>query len=198
MLKEHFIIGAGWSIFCVLHSVLADGGLKKKLAVSKPKLFTYYRLFYTLFAFASMAAVLLYQFSIPSLLLFNNSGWIYFFGWAITVTGGAIMLICIKKYFLSLSGLKSLVAHQVVANELRIDGIHRYVRHPLYLGTFLFIWGAWLVYPGLSFLIANVIITIYTLLGIILEEKKLVQEFGEDYKNYMKKVPRILPFRRVI
>jgi protein-S-isoprenylcysteine O-methyltransferase Ste14 len=114
----------------------------------------------------------------------------------VSVTGLLIMGICIKKYFLSLSGLKSLFQEKP-AHELMIGGIHRYVRHPLYLGTFLAIWGGFLVYPVLSFFISNVVITLYTLTGITFEEKKLVAEFGPAYETYRQQVPKLLPaFRR--
>lgn len=108
-----------------------------------------------------------------------------------------IMLVSIKKYFMSLSGIKTLVAEQPVANELRIDGVHKYVRHPLYLGTFLFIWGLFILYPLLSLLVANIIITVYTLIGIVFEEQKLKKEFGIAYTEYQKQVPKIIPsFKR--
>ena len=104
------------------------------------------------------------------------------------------MIICIKKYFLSLSGIKSLFENKAVANELRIDGIHKYVRHPLYLGTFIFIWGIFLVYPYLSLFIAFSIITLYTVFALRFEEEKLVAEFGDAYLDYKVKVPAIIPF----
>ena len=78
-----------------------------------------------------------------------------------------------------------------------ISDIHKLVRHPLYLGTFTFIWGLWLLFPTLSLLIANFIITVYTLIGIRFEEKKLVELFGENYTRYQQSVPKILPFKRV-
>lgn len=93
---------------------------------------------------------------------------------------------------MGLSGLRSLVQEENYS-ELHISGIHRYVRHPLYLGTFLFIWGLFIVFPTLSLLISNSVITIYTLIGIKLEEKKLVLEFKEQYKAYQKTVPKLIP-----
>ena len=93
---------------------------------------------------------------------------------------------------MNLSGLRSL-AIEDFSNELQITGIHKYVRHPLYLGTFMFIWGLFLVIPLLSLLIANVIITVYTLIGIELEEKKLLSEFGENYRLYRQTVPKLIP-----
>jgi methanethiol S-methyltransferase len=113
------------------------------------------------------------------------------------LSGLLIMLISIKKYFMSLSGIKTLVAEEPPTNELRIDGIHKHVRHPLYLGTFLFIWGLFILFPLLSQMIANVIITVYTLIGIIFEEQKLQKEFGRAYFDYQKQVPKIIPsFKR--
>ena len=96
------------------------------------------------------------------------------------------------KYFFQLSGLRSLV-RETKTNELMITGIHKYVRHPLYAGTFVFIWGLWVLLPSVALMISNFIITVYTLIGIGFEEKKLVNEFGEAYKKYMKEVPMIIP-----
>ena len=117
---------------------------------------------------------------------------VFTLGLLLTTAGFILMAICIKKYFLSLSGLKSLL-NEKHSNELIISGIHRHVRHPLYLGTFAFIWGLWLLFPTASFLISNAIITVYTLLGISLEENKLVDEFGDQYRRYQQTVPRLLP-----
>jgi protein-S-isoprenylcysteine O-methyltransferase Ste14 len=78
-----------------------------------------------------------------------------------------------------------------------ITGIHRYMRHPLYTGTFLAIWGAWVLFPFLSLLLSNAVITGYTLLAIRLEEEKLVAAFGDDYKAYQQRVPKLLPHWRI-
>ena len=106
------------------------------------------------------------------------------------------MILCIQKYFISLSGLRSLI-NEKSSDILMINGIHRYMRHPLYLGTFLFIWGLFLIQPYLSLLIANTIITVYTLIGIGFEENKLVEEFGEQYTQYKKNVPKLFPFIKI-
>ena len=100
----------------------------------------------------------------------------------------------IKKYFSSLSGLRTFFIDEVkTGNRLIITGIHRYVRHPLYTGTFLFIWGLFILMPLASLLISNFIITIYTLIGIRFEEEKLIKEFGLPYVEYQKRVPKLIP-----
>ena len=194
MIIQHLILAFLWIIFCVLHSVFADSRVKKNFNKLLGRYFVYYRLFYTIFAFLTFGIILFYQFSIFSPLLFSQHSLTTIAGVIIAGSGLIIMIICIKKYFLSLSGLMSLFNTPKAKQELLVNGIHHFLRHPLYLGTFLFIWGLWMIYPYWSLMIANTIITIYTLIGIGFEEKKLEEEYGEPYRNYKKTVPRLIPF----
>jgi protein-S-isoprenylcysteine O-methyltransferase Ste14 len=77
--------------------------------------------------------------------------------------------------------------------NLRINGLNRFVRHPLYSGTILFVAGCFLWYPGLANLVSFFCITCYILIGIKYEEKKLIRFIGNDYKNYASNVPMIVP-----
>jgi len=192
MVEKHLILAFLWLLFCVLHSVLASVGLKQKLAAAMGAHFKHYRLGYTLFAFVTLGVVVYYQLKMASPLLFTPNTFTYIIGIAIGITGLVIMGVCIKKYFLSLSGLKSLF-QESPTSTLMLTGIHRFVRHPLYAGTFMAIWGGFIVLPLLSLLIANFIITVYTLIGIALEEKKLEAEFGAAYQTYKQKVPKLFP-----
>lgn len=196
MNKEHLLLGLGWLLFCALHSILASVTVKQTAQRSFGKSYKHYRLFYTLFAFLTLGIVLYHLIFLKSPYLFEAGTVSYVIGGIITAAGLVIMAICIKKYFMSLSGLKSLFQEHPT-NELMIQGIHRYVRHPLYLGTFIFIWGLLVLFPTLSGLISNIFITGYTLIGIELEERKLIAEFGNDYKTYQKTVPKLLPLRRL-
>ncbi|RYY98847.1 MAG: isoprenylcysteine carboxylmethyltransferase family protein [Chitinophagaceae bacterium] len=192
--EPHLLLGFFWILFGVFHSVLASGRFKRALFKRLPGLRPYYRVAYILFAFASFGAVLWYQLRIDSPRLLPPA-WRPL-GWTLGALGALLMAVCIKKYFLSLSGLRSLFEHRELAPELRIDGVHRYVRHPLYLGTFLFIWGLFFLFPTLSLLIGNIVIHGYTLLGIRYEEAKLLKDFGDSYRDYQRRVPRLLPLGR--
>jgi protein-S-isoprenylcysteine O-methyltransferase Ste14 len=191
MILNHVILAALWIIYCVLHSVMASEGIKKKLR-RKMKNYKWYRLWYTLFAFVFLVVIVDYQVMMPTIELFNRSYFSFILGFVVSFAGSVLMLVCIQKYFMSLSGLRSLIVENF-SNQLQVTGVHKYVRHPLYLGTFLFIWGLFLLLPFLSLCIANVVITLYTLIGIELEEQKLVLEFGEDYRQYQREVPKIIP-----
>lgn len=197
MNTQHLMLAVLWAVFCALHSLLASLWWKRNLQGMMGGLFRYYRLFYSLFAFASLGAVLYYQLSLTTPLIFRGNTLSIGSGIFISTGGLCIMMICIRKYFLNLSGIKSLYLNDDQAtNQLQISGIHRYVRHPLYSGTFLAIWGFWLLYPTLSLLVADLVITAYTLLAIGWEEQKLEAEFGDQYRRYKQQVPRLIPLLR--
>ena len=78
--------------------------------------------------------------------------------------------------------------------HLDTTGIHQFVRHPLYLGTLLFVWAWFLFSPLVTNLITCIMISLYIWIGMYFEEKKLVQEFGAEYISYQQRVPMIIPF----
>lgn len=193
MTLQHILLVVFWISYGVLHSVLASAAVKKYCKRRWGKNFVYYRFVYNIFAFAGLAAIAWYQFSVETVYLFGPVLLLQLVGTMVSIAGLILMIICIKKYFTGLSGLLNIKQKETQPTALIISGVHRYVRHPLYLGTFVFIWGFWLVFPLLSLLLSNTIITLYTLVGIELEEKKLIADFGDDYKTYREKVPRIIP-----
>jgi protein-S-isoprenylcysteine O-methyltransferase Ste14 len=112
------------------------------------------------------------------------------------ICGSVIMGIIIRKYFSTVKNMHDLMYDNSIP-VLFQKGLHGFVRHPLYLGTFLLIWGLFLILPYGSLLLTNLIITLYTILGIGYEEKKLELVFGEKYIRYKKEVPMLWPkFRK--
>ena len=119
-----------------------------------------------------------------------------FSGYFLMFIGGGMMAICIRKYFFNLSGVDVFFKKKISGSlTLEVNGLHRLTRHPLYLGTLLFAWGFFLAWPYPQHLIANVVMTIYVMIAIGWEEKKLVQEYGNAYKEYAEKVPRLIPWK---
>jgi len=166
----------------------------KKWIAHRWKFYTkYYRLCYSVFAVISLVIILWCQFFVESFLLFKNP-WLRFgIGLPLALLGSVLMAICCGHYLLHLLGLEVFVEKDAVP-VLKTNGLHSYVRHPLYLGTFIFLTGLFCCFPLLSNLIAATIIIAYTLIGIRLEEKKLLLEFGKAYSAYQKKVPMLIPF----
>lgn len=189
---QHIVLIAGWLTYCALHSILANDRVKEKIVRFMRLSKANYRLLYNIFAFVSLGAMLYYQFSIPSTMLFYNS----FLGmWAapiITLTGLTGMIMCIVKYFRQLSGIREIQLDKVPI--LETTGMHKFVRHPLYISTFVFLIGLFFYKPLLSNLFAVVIIIVYTIIAIRFEEEKLIKEFGDQYEEYKRRVPMLIPF----
>lgn len=196
-ITQHFFLAAGWIVFGILHSVLASDSWKSHVQKVMGIYFKWYRPLYSLLAFIQIGLLLWFQFTIESPLLWSYSNpWLYLPALALLVAGLIIMAISIKKYFLNLSGIDVLLNIEP-DRSLQVRGMHRYVRHPLYLGTLLFIWGLALLLPLVAHFMSATIITLYTLIGTRLEEKKLLAEYGEEYAAYSKKVPMIIPLKNL-
>ena len=76
---------------------------------------------------------------------------------------------------------------------LTISGPYRWVRHPLYFFVLVIIWSC----PDLTFdrLLFNILWTVWIYIGAFFEERDLVADFGEVYREYKRKVPMLIPSR---
>ena len=69
--------------------------------------------------------------------------------------------------------------------------LYRIVRHPMMLGLVLAFWAT----PCMSVghLVFAVGMTIYVLVGITMEERSLVHQFGDQYRDYQRKTAMLIP-----
>ncbi len=193
MAAQHSILAISWIAYCVIHSLLASTGCKLFFKKISGKFFRYYRLIYTILAGITLALLFCYQLSFQSPQLLHSEFMKYLALITLILPGLFLMSVSIYKYFRLLSGIQSLFVAKPLA-QLRIDGIHKYMRHPLYLGTLLFTWGMFFIFPLVSNFIVAFVLSLYVIIGIRFEEKKLVLEFGESYKAYQRNVAMLVPF----
>ena len=188
----HFLLLLYWLLYSAVHSLMAGIWFKKGVQKLTGSYYKYYRLFYSIFAAITLILLLIYQFSRTSPALYETQTVHYLLAIPLVIVGMIVMGICIRKYFVNLSGVDVFIK-SAKPGTLEKTGLHAYVRHPLYSGTLLFVWALFIIFPWVSNLIAAAVITLYTLIGIRIEEQKLFQEFGESYRSYASSVPMLIP-----
>src|SRR5258708_5985577 len=112
MIANHILLAAAWTSYCILHSVFASLWFKGKVQKLLKEDYRHYRLLYTLFAFIGFLTIIFFQVSIISPPIFKITTTSKIVGGLIGLTGLVIMLLCIKKYFMQLSGLKELIQNR--------------------------------------------------------------------------------------
>lgn len=82
------------------------------------------------------------------------------------------------------------------SGEVLADGPYRYVRNPLYLGSFLSIVALAILMPPSGAAVSLLLLAIFLLRLILAEEAFLIPRLGQPYAAYCKAVPRLLPSLR--
>jgi len=80
--------------------------------------------------------------------------------------------------------------------ELITDGPYAYCRHPFYLSLMVNQLSIPIMLTSWPGLLAYMVLLFGWYVLIRLEEKELIEYWGDSYLEYMRKVPAILPFRR--
>lgn len=193
-----FILAVLWILWCVVHSgmisVTATGYLKRRLG----RRFCIYRLVFNLVAVATLMPVIAFERSLQGPILFRWEGFWILFQVLLLISAVLLFLAGAKHYdLLQFSGLRQLKtgsSHNALTETGELDptGILHITRHPWYLGAILFIWTRDV---NTSALVTNIILTLYLIVGTVLEERKLLIEYGEDYRRYQKSVSMLIPIK---
>ncbi len=80
--------------------------------------------------------------------------------------------------------------------RLVTDRLYAYVRHPQYLGLFIALFGEGIIHWPTVFSVGlfPVVIVVYYFLARR-EERVMLGEFGDEYRNYMERTPMFIPRR---
>jgi methanethiol S-methyltransferase len=112
-----------------------------------------------------------------------------FVGWLIVF--GSTFLINHFELFGLHQVANNLTGRPMPTPRFRTPLLYGFVRHPLYLGFIIAFWAA----PTMTFghLLFAAVTTAYILVAIQLEERDLVDVFGDDYRRYKTRVSMLVP-----
>jgi len=122
-------------------------------------------------------------YSHPVIELWRNIGWVCL--WTSAVFGW-LPIFTFKKF----GGVKDKDSY-VKTSILVTRGVYSIVRHPQYLAGILISLGLFMIAPHWSNFTLGFFNAILYISGIFQEEKKLIDKFGDAYREYMQRVPRL-------
>ncbi|MDZ4713990.1 MAG: isoprenylcysteine carboxylmethyltransferase family protein [Cytophagales bacterium] len=183
-----YMLGVGWIVYFSLHSVLASQSVKRDAERLWKGAGRYYRIFYNSVAVVGLVALLMLNGALQSPYYFDREGWVRFLSLVFTTFGVMTIQLAFRQY-----KLKAFLGFGEEEGVMKIQGILKWVRHPIYSGIILVTLGFFLFIPNLPTLVTCASIFLYLPVGIYLEEKKLIAYFGQDYLDYRKRVPMVLP-----
>jgi methanethiol S-methyltransferase len=197
---DYLVLALLWIAYCAIHSALisirATDFFKRVLDTR----YCCYRLFFN--AFSVITLILLLQYSRAprfqgSLLLIWSGSW-RIARYILVFTALALIFSGLRHYsisqFLGIHQIRSRQSASALTESGDLDstGVLGCIRHPWYLAVFILLW---MSDQNTGAIIINSILSAYLVIGTLLEERKLVLEFGDRYREYQQKVSMFIPLK---
>lgn len=198
--RTYLSVALVWSAYLALHSAMISITLINVLRSVLGGGFRFYRLFFNLVAIATLVPVVLYSRGVKGEMLFAWDGYLVVLKWAF-IAGSVLLFVAGSRHYdmLQFLGVRQIRsgARQTLINRsgaLDATGVLGLIRHPYYTATILLFWASDL---DTTALVINVVVTVYVVIGTLLEERKLRLEFGEGYRSYQARVSMFVPWKWV-
>ena len=195
--SKYLILSLLLILWCVLHSAMISIAVTEYVKKRLGSNYRFYRVFFNLISILTLIPVALFAHSAQTPAIFQWSGYMRL-GQAL-IFGFAVLFFFLGwrhydiRQVIGIKQIREGTADRAITEtgELDTSGVLGMTRHPWYLATMLLIWARQM---DVAAIIVNVILTSYLIVGTYLEEKKLLREFGENYRNYQNKVSMLIPF----
>jgi len=189
---SHLIFILGLVVFAMLHSFLALPSIKARIMRFTGLNQSAYRLGYNIISLLVFGWVMMAD--RHSSVLYEISGATRYIFYSIQAALLVALVSClVNTGIISFLGLDALMGKtgDRVPQPLATQGWYRIVRHPLYLLSILFMF----MNPVMTvrWLLLSCMATLYFIIGALIEEKRLLKEYGEAYNRYREQVPFIVP-----
>jgi len=194
MLSSVLVLTAFFVMWALVHSLLASLPLKNwTRRVFGAGVDRWYRLAFNAFAGITILPIFPMLATLPDRTLYVVPA-----TWRWLMMGGKVLALAgLVGSFLQTGPLHFLGLSQLFASKpaqtspLEGRGFYCYVRHPIYSFSLLLLW----LTPAMTvnLLTVYILITLYFYVGSFHEERRLLAEFGDAYRDYQQQVPRLIP-----
>jgi methanethiol S-methyltransferase len=185
--------------YCFLHSYLISIRFTKLMMRMLKSYYAFYRLFYVIISTVLLIPVFhLTNYWASEVIITYHPPW--------SIVRYAVIIFSLAVFFkaflfdydsLSFFGIRQILNFRKKSTNqeggIKKRGLLGIVRHPMYSALILFLWCQNF---RLSDIVVNSVLTAYVIIGTLLEERKLVLEFGASYVQYQKEVPMLIPFTK--
>ena len=194
----YVIIALLWTGYCALHSYLISVRFTRLISRTLKDYYAFYRLFYVVLSLVLLVPLIAYTDRAEGADIISYGTILSIVRYALL--SGALLLFLWAFFMdydpLSFFGIRQLLGFRKTEDRGESGGIKNrgllgVIRHPMYFTLIIYLWCT--VFTVID-IIVTVILTVYIVIGTVLEEKKLVLEFGDAYRAYQREVPMLIPF----
>ncbi len=189
-----------WISYCVLHSALISITVTDFFKRLLRQNYRFYRLFFNLFSAGTLAPLVVYSHSLrwKTELIFRWEGEIRIVQYFLIALSMVLLVAGARHYsLLRFLGIRQILEGKFGSAMTESGGFDSsgslgVVRHPWYVAVFILLWTRDL---DLARITVSLVLSAYLVVGTLLEERKLVREFGDRYRIYQREVSMFLPLK---
>lgn len=182
-------------LFFVQHSIMVRRKIKSYIEKLIPKE-TFFAMHCICSSILLMLIFSLWQVSHIEIISFNLLlGYAFNSATVISICGLLWAIVSLKGF--DPFGRKQIFNHINAIASQKLDfvikGPYKFTRHPFYFFILLMIWSN----PEITLdrLFFNIALTMWVVIGTILEENNLVVDIGDEYVKYQSEVPMLVPYK---
>ena len=200
MISSYLLLVLLWAAYCAVHSTLISIPVTSWLKAVLASRYGFYRLLFNIFSIAALIPLVMYSHSarFSSEPLFTWSGYWRILQYCLIGLGLVLVVAGARHYsmlqFLGIQQIRKESARSAMtaSGDLDDTGVLGLVRHPWYVAVFILLWTSDLNGAAITI---NLLLSAYLIVGTLLEERKLVIEFGEEYRRYQDRVSMFIPLK---